>query len=136
MKLFRNAVSKGYNDVAHMKKATDRNPQRQRERDPAGPPAPARSDHPGQRVVIKFCTLTERTQSVKVAGEDSTPVPPDRSGWTSHPSERRDFLHRIRVFPPEVASWRKQFIRHLEEHPTRFRHAPGMGDSQYRGITA
>jgi hypothetical protein len=31
MKLFRNAVSKGYNDVAHMKKATDRNPQRQRE---------------------------------------------------------------------------------------------------------
>jgi hypothetical protein len=31
-------------------------------RDPAGPPAPARSDHPRERVVIKFCTLTERTR--------------------------------------------------------------------------
>jgi len=31
-------------------------------RDPAGPPAPARPDHPGERGVTKFCTLTERTQ--------------------------------------------------------------------------
>src|SRR5262249_20333232 len=28
---------------------------------PAGPPAPARSDHPGERGVTKFCTLTGRT---------------------------------------------------------------------------
>jgi hypothetical protein len=30
-------------------------------RDPAGPPTPARPDHPGELVVIKFCTLAERT---------------------------------------------------------------------------
>ena len=33
-------------------------------RDPAGTPAPARSDHPGERGVTKFCTLTERIRWV------------------------------------------------------------------------
>jgi DNA (cytosine-5)-methyltransferase 1 len=56
----------------------------------------------------------------EAAGEEAAPVPPDLSGWTPHPSERRDFYHRIRVFPPEVARWRKEFIRHVEDHPARF----------------
>jgi DNA (cytosine-5)-methyltransferase 1 len=52
--------------------------------------------------------------------EDTTSVAPDRSGWTPHPSERRDLLHRIRVFPPEVASWRKRLVRHVEKRPELF----------------
>jgi hypothetical protein len=32
--------------------------------------------------------------------EDLTPVEPDLSGWTPHPSERRDIHNRIRAFPP------------------------------------
>src|SRR5262245_27749101 len=47
-------------------------------------------------------------------------VPPDHSGWTPHPSERRDFYHRIRVFPREIATWRREFVRHVSDHPERF----------------
>ena len=57
--------------------------------------------------------------------EDTMPVAPDPSGWTPHPSERRDFYHRIRVFPPEIARWRKQFFRHVMESPARFPAAKG-----------
>ena len=45
--------------------------------------------------------------------EDSTPVAPDRSGWTPHPSERRDFFHRIRVFPASVAAWRRRLLERI-----------------------
>jgi hypothetical protein len=38
------------------------------------------------------------------SGEDAVPVEQDRSGWPPHPSERRDFYHRIRAFPPEVTA--------------------------------
>jgi hypothetical protein len=48
-------------------------------------------------------------------GEQTTPVPPDGSGWTPHPSERRDFYHRIRVFAPEMATWRQQLIRLVQD---------------------
>ena len=44
----------------------------------------------------------------------------DRSGWPPHPSERRDFYHRIRVFPADVAAWRKGLYQHVKEHPERF----------------
>jgi endonuclease III len=54
------------------------------------------------------------------AEADGPPVAPDRSGWTPHTSERRDFYHRIRVFPPEVAAWRKRFQRHVAEHPESY----------------
>ena len=83
------AVSKGCKGARHMKKDTALDPSRRRQhfqmlavelkekgkeamatlpwidrrrRDPAGPPAPAQPDHPGELVVIKFCALTERTQ--------------------------------------------------------------------------
>jgi DNA (cytosine-5)-methyltransferase 1 len=58
--------------------------------------------------------------SQRIADGDTSPVPPDRSGWTPHPSERRDFLHRIRFFPPEVAAWRRELLRHIQEHSGRF----------------
>ena len=50
-------------------------------------------------------------ETVLTADEDSTPVAPDRSGWTPHPSERRDFWNRIRAFPAEVVGWRKRLIK-------------------------
>ena len=39
-------------------------------------------------------------ETAPIVEEDATPVAPDRSGWTPHPSERRDFWNRIRAFPP------------------------------------
>ncbi len=55
-----------------------------------------------------------------LAEEDAAPMPPDLTGWSPHPSERRDFYHRIRVFPSEVAAWRKRFTQHVRENPDRF----------------
>jgi DNA (cytosine-5)-methyltransferase 1 len=45
--------------------------------------------------------------------EDIVPVEPDRSGWTPHPSERRDFLNRVRTFPPTVSIWRRRVLARL-----------------------
>jgi DNA (cytosine-5)-methyltransferase 1 len=44
----------------------------------------------------------------------------DCTGWPPHPSERRDFYHRIRVFPPEMAGWRKRLLRAIAADPARF----------------
>src|SRR4051812_43590990 len=49
--------------------------------------------------------------------EDSAPVPPDLSGWTPHPAERRDFLNRIRAFPPDVAAWRRRTLERVAAEP-------------------
>lgn len=62
--------------------------------------------------------------------EDASPVAPDLSGWTPHPSERRDFWNRIRAFPPEVVSWRKRLLRELAEKPGRFDRVPGLPPDQ------
>jgi DNA (cytosine-5)-methyltransferase 1 len=56
--------------------------------------------------------------------EDAAPIKPDASGWTPHPSERRDLLHRIRVFPREVASWRKRLLRYVQDRPALFPDTP------------
>ena len=37
------------------------------------------------------------------------------SGWPVDPRERCDFYHRIRVFPPDVADWRKQHCRSVAQ---------------------
>ena len=70
---------------------------------------------------------TAMLETAPIVEEDATPVAPDRSGWTPHPSERRDFWHRIRVFPPEVVRWRKRLIKDLAESPGRFTLATGAG---------
>jgi len=55
-----------------------------------------------------------------IPGEaDAAPVNPDRSGWTPHASERRDFWNRIRMFPGEVFRWRKRLLRELAQTPGR-----------------
>ncbi len=60
--------------------------------------------------------------------EDSAPLPPDLSGWTAHPSERRDFFNRIRAFPPDVASWRRRMLERIASDPARFPAAADLKD--------
>src|SRR4051812_38944402 len=48
-----------------------------------------------------------------VLEEDLAPVEPDLSGWTLHPSERRDFPNRIRAFPPSVTAWRRRLLERI-----------------------
>jgi DNA (cytosine-5)-methyltransferase 1 len=62
--------------------------------------------------------------------EDSAPGPPDLSGWTPHPGERRDFFNRIRAFPPEVASWRRQLLECVRADASRFPAAAGLEGEQ------
>lgn len=69
----------------------------------------------------------EQTAAIEV---DASPVPPDLSGWTPHPSERRDFWNRIRAFPPGIAVWRKRLLRELAEKPGRFTMASGLAPEQ------
>src|SRR5262249_25439057 len=63
--------------------------------------------------------------------EDSVPVPPDRSGWTPHPSERRDFFNRIRAFPPDIAAWRRQMQARVADEPQRFPLAVGLEEEGF-----
>jgi DNA (cytosine-5)-methyltransferase 1 len=46
--------------------------------------------------------------------EDAVPIEPDLSGWTPHPSERRDFFNRIRAFPAAVSAWRRRLLERLQ----------------------
>jgi DNA (cytosine-5)-methyltransferase 1 len=57
---------------------------------------------------------------------DTTPVPPDRSGWPLHPSERRDFFSRIRAFPQDVTVWRRRLLDAVRAQPQRFPAAAGF----------
>jgi hypothetical protein len=52
--------------------------------------------------------------------EEAPHASPHGSGWPLHQSERRDFYHRIRVFPPAVVAWRKRLVRLIAENPGRF----------------
>lgn len=46
------------------------------------------------------------------------------SGWPVEDRERRDFLHRIRTFPEDVAVWRKELCRTVVADRERFPTAP------------
>src|SRR5262245_22889163 len=65
--------------------------------------------------------------------EDTAPVPPDRTGWTAHPGERRDFLNRVRAFPPDVASWRRRMQERIPADPSRFPLAAALQGEQLTG---
>src|SRR5947208_11613986 len=75
-------------------------------------------------------TETDDLEMALAVEEDATPVAPDLSGWTPHPSERRDFWNRIRAFPPEVVGWRKRLLKELAEAPGRFTLAGGLAGEQ------
>ena len=65
-------------------------------------------------------TKTDDLEEALAVEDDIAPVAPDRSGWTPHASERRDFWNRIRAFPPEVVIWRRRLLRELAERPWAF----------------
>jgi endonuclease III len=81
------------------------------------------------------------TDPLAVEGEDpessetegQVVAAPDRSGWPPHRSERRDFYHRIRAFPPEVSAWRKRMMRHIRENPARFPRAASAPPETVQG---
>src|SRR5687767_11427206 len=84
------------------------------------PPVPAGVDVPGE--------------------EDASPVAPDRSGWTPHPAERRDFYNRIRAFPASVSRWRRRLIEAIRGGRSPFPAAAGndpeqVGDRLDAGIS-
>ena len=75
-------------------------------------------------------TETIDLEAAPAVEEDASPIAPDRSGWTPHPSERRDFWNRIRAFPAEVVGWRKRLLRELAEKPGRFTLAAALSADQ------
>ena len=73
-------------------------------------------------------------RSVAIAGR-ALPDPPNAelSGWPVDPRERCDFYHRIRVFPPDVADWRKHTVARLLKGHSGFRGvSPGESSKSVR----
>jgi endonuclease III len=92
----------------------------------------ARTKRPASPVAVE-----ERDpQPAPVADEETGLVQPDKSGWTPHPSERRDFYHRIRVFPPDVAAWRQRFPAHIKDRPDLFRDVPDNREQRLERVDA
>jgi DNA (cytosine-5)-methyltransferase 1 len=63
----------------------------------------------------------------------------DPAGWPIHPSERRDFFNRIRVFPTEVSRWRRRLIEAIKNGDKRCvlaadEEASGLSDKLDAGI--
>jgi hypothetical protein len=51
----------------------------------------------------------------------------DLSGWPLDPRERRDFYHRIRTFPDDVAVWRRHLVTLVMENRNLFPLLPRDG---------
>jgi DNA (cytosine-5)-methyltransferase 1 len=105
-----------------------------------------KAEHPRGRVKPSPCQESEPgadgaldTSAVGAEGQDSGEAEqgmlgvPDRSGWPLHLSERRDFYHRIRTFPSEVAVWRRRMLRHIAEHPIQFPLVSSASPEQVQG---
>jgi DNA (cytosine-5)-methyltransferase 1 len=54
----------------------------------------------------------------------------DGSGWISEPSERLDFFHRIRTYPPDVAEWRKRMVTLVAADRDRFPLVPSRASTE------
>jgi endonuclease III len=83
-----------------------------------------------------------KTKRSEASEEEVEPgeVLPDASGWPIHPSERRDFFHRIRVFPPAVLRWRRRLIEAIKNGDKRFtlekgEKAAGLSEKLDAGIS-
>ena len=57
-----------------------------------------------------------------------------RTGWPRKAAERRDFYHRPREFPPEVAAWRKQLVAAIQADPARFPRAAARSAEEIRDL--
>lgn len=53
------------------------------------------------------------TKGRSTRGRTGKKTPDVLSGWEVEPRERKDFYHRVRTFPPDVAAWRKQLVEQL-----------------------
>ena len=63
-------------------------------------------------------TRTKRNGRPAGSGNDRWTDPSTLSGWSTDPREGKDFMHRVRTFPPEVATWRKELVEHIRGgHP-------------------
>lgn len=60
--------------------------------------------------------------------ESLSNIPDDiyRTGWPLHPTEQRDFNHRIRVYPPELSSWRKRITKSIQQDRSTFTRVSGL----------
>ena len=76
--------------------------------------------------------LTSPPAEDSAGEEDLAPVAPDRSGWTPHASERRDFLNRIRTFPPSVSAWRRKLLSRITEGDASLPIKAGVADVSER----
>lgn len=103
-----------------------------------GPPvAPPRTVH--LRAVPAPADVTIAAEPVTVgSGEPDGPqdsvVIDARTGWPRKAAERRDFYHRPREFPPEVAAWRKQLVTAIQADPARFPRAAGRSPEEIRDL--
>ena len=86
--------------------------------------------------MAKTRASSESRQPTEVVDENADTISPDPSGWTPHPSERRDFYHRVRVFPPDVANWRQRLARHVVDRPDVFPEAPAGREGLLNRIDA
>lgn len=86
--------------------------------------------------MAKARPISEPQPLEEAVEEEAGTVTPDPSGWTPHPSERRDFYHRVRVLPPDVAVWRQELVRHVSERPELFANATADRDELLGRIDA
>lgn len=57
-----------------------------------------------------------------------------RTGWPRKAAERRDFFHRPREFPPEVAGWRKLLVVAIQADSARFPRAVAKSAEEIRDL--
>ncbi len=62
--------------------------------------------------ILPEATINRRLEQAQEFGQ--------LTGWVPAPSELGDFLHRVRVFPPDVAEWRKRLVKRIKESPGEF----------------
>src|SRR4029450_3520396 len=78
------------------------------------PPKRHRDSGGGGREVNGAQSVASSSASANLADVNSC-------GWPSDPRERCDFYHRIRVFPSDVAEWRKKTVACLLKDGAPFR---------------
>lgn len=97
---------------------------------PPAPPAPPDSPATGTPETPE----SSGTESDDLTGEPGSTVIDTRTGWPRKAAERRDFHHRPREFPPEVALWRKQLVAAIQANPARFPRVAGRNAEEIRDL--
>ena len=87
-------------------------------------------------MMAKAPAREDQTDVPDIESEEAAPLAPDPSGWTPHPSERRDFYHRVRVFPAEIAVWRQRLSKQFADQPLLLADAPEDKEELLRRLDA